>query len=80
MITRSNDADSAAEIAKILINENDRPEHIAYLMMKVSNILQDAIVNRGIKPLDKEGQNGLIQFATELQKAYIRRARQLRII
>lgn len=80
MITRSNDAESAAEVAQKLIREDDKVEHVAYLMMKASNIMQDAIVNRGIKKLDKEGQNGLIQFATELQRAYIRRARQLRII
>ena len=75
--TRSQDAELAANIAECAIEPSDTVEHIARLMFDAVDVMKNILV---ASSTSRDERQQHIQFATELQRAYVRRATMLGIL
>jgi len=77
MVTRSQHAEVAANIAECAIEPSDTVEHIARLMFDAADVMKNILV---ASSTSRDERQQHIQFASELQRAYVRRATMLGIL
>ena len=77
MITRSQHAEIAAEVAEYAIDPSDTVEHIAELMFNAADVMKNILMASTTSRVERQQH---IQFASELQRAFVRRGTILGIL
>jgi len=78
MMTRSQHAALAAEVAEAVVKPEQPVAKVAEHIFNVAEVMRNIMLDSA--SMTQQELHGHIQFATELQRAYVRRATMLGIL
>ncbi len=78
MLTRSQHAELAAEVAQAVVKPEQTVCQVAEHIFNAAEVMRN--IMRDSASMTQQELHGHIQFATELQRAYVRRATMLGIL
>ena len=78
MVTRSKHAERAEEVAQAVVKKEHSIEDVAEHIFNVAQVMRSIMLDA--TDMTQQELHGHIQFATELQRAYLKRATLLRIL
>jgi len=78
MMTRSQHAELAAEVAEAVVKPTQTVGQVAEHIFNAAEVMRNIMLDSA--NMTQQELHGHIQFATELQRAYVRRATMLGIL